>query len=66
MGVAKELTSDDMRCISLNNLVIVVRIVMETGIVSRRNVANDPNSFSLIFSKLQVLNHPSKDTIWIL
>jgi hypothetical protein len=39
---------------------------VEASIVARRNMANDPNTLSLIFSKLQMLNHPRKNTIRIL
>lgn len=66
MGVTKELSGNDMRRIPLDNLIIIVGIIVEASIVARRNMANDPNTLSLIFSKLQMLNHPRKNTIRIL
>lgn len=66
MGVTEKLTSNHMRSISFNDLVVIVGIVMQTCIVSRSDMTSDPYSLAFILSTLQMLYKPIKNAIWIL
>lgn len=66
MSMSIELTSNNMRCIPFNDLMIVIRVVMETCAVSRGDMTNNPRTFPEIFWFLQLFHKPGQYAIWIL
>lgn len=58
MGVSKELLSNNVGGIALNNLVVEGRPVLETISLRGSDVTNDPNTLSGILSSLELGNEP--------
>ena len=64
VGVAKEDIGDDMRRVSLNDLVEEISRIWNRvrSIPTAEHVADDPNSLAAIFSSLKLINDPAENT----
>ena len=65
VGVTKELLSNDVGRVTLNDLVVESRPVLETVGLRRSNVTDDPHTLTSILSLLKLSNQPLDLTVGV-